>query len=88
MLSSISSNIFSKGMGNFLSDEDVIVIDINKFKEEGRIKTVSVDSFETNNLVLVDERHRGMTKSAPKKRGRKRRTTPCGHVTSRSALII
>ncbi len=71
MLSSISSNIFSKGMGNFLSDEDVIVIDINKFKEEGRIKTVSVDSFETNNLVLVDEGHRGMTKSAPKKRGRK-----------------
>lgn len=61
ILSSIPSNIFSKGIGNFSYNEDVIVIDINKFKEEGRIKTVSVDSFETNNLVLVDEGHRGMT---------------------------
>lgn len=34
---------------------------MNKLKEEGRVKTVSVDSFEQNNLVLVDEGHRGLS---------------------------
>ena len=33
---------------------------MNKLKEEGKVKTVSVDSFEQNNLVLVDEAHRGL----------------------------
>lgn len=33
---------------------------MNKLKEEGKVKTVSVDSFEQNNLVLVDEGHRGL----------------------------
>ena len=39
----------------------MIVIDMNKLKEEGKVKTVSVDSFEQNNLVLVDEGHRGLS---------------------------
>ena len=34
---------------------------MNKLKEEGKVKTVSVDSFEQNNLVLVDEGHRGLS---------------------------
>ena len=61
-LSSISANLFSKDLSGFsASKEDVIVIDMNKLKEEGKVKTVSVDSFEQNNLVLVDEGHRGLT---------------------------
>lgn len=37
----------------------VDVIDMNKLKEEGKKKTVSVGDFEQNNLVLIDEGHRG-----------------------------
>lgn len=60
-LSSISAALFQKDMG-FISQkkEDVIIIDMNKLKEEGKVKTVSIDSFEQNNLVLVDEAHRGL----------------------------
>lgn len=62
--SSISAAIFNKNdSGLFSNDQDVIIIDMNKLKEEGKVKTVSVDSFERNNLVLVDEAHRGLTSS-------------------------
>lgn len=60
-LSSISAALFQKDLGFVTSKEDVVVIDMNKLKEEGKIKTVSVDSFEQNNLVLVDEGHRGLS---------------------------
>lgn len=35
------------------------IIDIHKLKDESKEKTVAVDSFEGNNLVLVDEGHKG-----------------------------
>jgi len=57
-LSNISAEPFSKS--GFGATADVVVIDMNKLKEEGKVKTVSVDSFEQNNLVLVDEAHRGL----------------------------
>jgi len=60
-LSSISAAMFEKDRGMITQKEDVVVIDMNKLKEEGRVKTVSVDSFEQNNLVLVDEGHRGLS---------------------------
>lgn len=60
-LSSISATMFQKDYGVFGNNNDVIVIDMNKLKEEGKVKTVSVDSFEQNNLVLVDEGHRGLS---------------------------
>ncbi|RGZ01286.1 DEAD/DEAH box helicase family protein [Clostridium sp. AM58-1XD] len=60
-LSSISAGLFQKEYGVLKQREDVIVIDMNKLKEEGRVKTVAVDSFEQNNLVLVDEGHRGLS---------------------------
>lgn len=59
-LSSIKAKIFEKD----LFDEEkgnVLILDMNKLKEEGKVKTVSVDSFEKDNLVLVDEAHRGLT---------------------------
>ena len=61
-LSSIPASIFSKDLSSLtIGSKDIIVIDMNKFKEEGKVKTVSVDSFERNNLVLVDEGHRGLS---------------------------
>lgn len=60
-LSSIPAAMFQKDRGFTTRRDDVIVIDMNKLKEEGKIKTVSVDSFEQNNLVLVDEGHRGLS---------------------------
>ena len=60
-LSSIPAAMFEKDRGFGKQQDDVIVIDMNKLKEEGKIKTVSVDSFEQNNLVLVDEGHRGLS---------------------------
>ncbi len=37
----------------------VEIIDIHKLKEEAGQKTVAIEAFEGNNLVLVDEGHRG-----------------------------
>lgn len=59
--SSIPAAMFEKDRGFVKQQDDVIVIDMNKLKEEGKVKTVSVDSFEQNNLVLVDEGHRGLS---------------------------
>ncbi len=57
-LSNIPYELFHN---DFLYNEDaVIIIDINKLKEEGKIKTVSVDSFMKNNVLFVDEGHKGL----------------------------
>lgn len=60
-LSSIPAAIFDKNWSFKSRQDEVVVIDMNKLKEEGKVKTVSVDSFEQNNLVLVDEGHRGLS---------------------------
>lgn len=60
-LSNISAALFQKDGGLATQREDVLIIDINKLEEVGKVKTVSVDSFEQNNLVLVDEGHRGLS---------------------------
>ena len=60
-LSSVPARIFDKNLDWVMGKEDVLIIDMNKLKEEGKVRTVSVDSFEKNNLVLVDEAHRGLS---------------------------
>ena len=60
-LSSIPAAMFEKDRGFATRRDDVVVIDMNKLKEEGKVKTVSLDSFEQNNLVLIDEGHRGLS---------------------------
>lgn len=59
--SGFAANIFSKqGQGGLFSGQHTVeVIDINKLAETDGDKTVAVESFEGNNLVLVDEGHRG-----------------------------
>lgn len=41
------------------------IIDINKLGDEMGDKTIATEAFEGNNLVLVDEGHRGVKKAGP-----------------------
>lgn len=62
--SGIPANSFSK-LGRSLGVE---VIDIHKLQEEAGPGTVAASEFESNNLVLVDEGHRGVSGEEWKKR--------------------
>ncbi|MDQ3816077.1 MAG: DEAD/DEAH box helicase family protein [Acidobacteriota bacterium] len=57
--SGIQAELFVKEGRGLFSGHSVEVIDIHKLKDEMGEKTVAVDAFEGNNLVLVDEGHRG-----------------------------
>lgn len=58
--SNFSAMLFSKqGRGGFMTGTSIEVIDINKLADTDGDKTVAVESFEGNNLVLVDEGHKG-----------------------------
>jgi len=58
-ISGMQAEIFNKeGMGLF-KGRNIDIVDIKKLREEGKEKTISVDAFESNNLVLIDEGHRG-----------------------------
>lgn len=60
VLSNIQANRFSKQDSSMFSGRQVEILEITKLdKESGDLK-VAVDSFETNNLVLIDEGHGGM----------------------------
>ncbi len=58
-VSGLDAELFSKDGQSLYAGHSIEIIDIHKLKEEGKEKTVSVDAFESNNLVLVDEGHRG-----------------------------
>lgn len=55
----IQAELFDKNGRGLFAGHAVEIIDINKLREEGKDKTVTVDAFEGNNLVLIDEGHRG-----------------------------
>ncbi len=55
----IEAAIFNKDGGQLFLEQAVTILEITKLKEEMGEKTVAVDAFEGNNLVLVDEGHRG-----------------------------
>lgn len=57
--SGIPSSLFDKNQGGLLKRNEISVIDIHKLEYEMGEKTVAIGSFEGNNLVLVDEGHRG-----------------------------
>lgn len=58
--SKIVAEIFDKTLSSGLfSGKNVEIIEVTKLKEDGKEKTVSVDSFDDNNLVFIDEVHRG-----------------------------
>lgn len=57
--SGISAELFCKDYRSLFVGDAVEILEVYRLKEEGKEKTVAVDAFESNNLVLVDEGHRG-----------------------------
>lgn len=55
----ISAELFNKEGRGLFAGQAVEILDIHKLKEEMGDKTIAVDAFEGNNLVLIDEGHRG-----------------------------
>ncbi|MCF6340486.1 MAG: DEAD/DEAH box helicase family protein [Sulfurimonas sp.] len=58
-VSNIEAEIFSKDSKGLFESNAIEIIEITKLGEENGDKTVAVDSFEDNNLVFIDEGHRG-----------------------------
>jgi len=58
-LSGIQAELFMKEGRSLFAGRHVEIIDIHKLREESGEKTIAVEAFEGNNLVLVDEGHRG-----------------------------
>ena len=58
-LSGMFADLFDKDAGALFAKSSVEIIDVHKLRETTGEKTVSIDAFEGNNLVLVDEGHRG-----------------------------
>jgi hypothetical protein len=58
-LSGMDAEFFCKDGRGLFASHAIEIIDIHKLREESGDKTVAVDAFEGNNLVLVDEGHRG-----------------------------
>ena len=61
------ADLFSKDGRSLFTGKAIEIIDIHKLRDEMGEKTVAIDAFEGNNLVLVDEGHRG---SSGKEAGR------------------
>lgn len=57
--SGMDAELFDKSAGSMFKGQKIEIIDIHKLEEKSGDKTVAVESFEGNNLVLVDEGHRG-----------------------------
>ncbi|MBX0332966.1 DEAD/DEAH box helicase family protein [Pontibacter sp. HSC-14F20] len=57
--SGMEAELFDKSGGALFIGQKIEIIDIHKLEETSGDKTVAVESFEGNNLVLVDEGHRG-----------------------------
>ena len=60
----IEAEIFNKDGRGLFAGQAVEILEVTKLKEEMGEKTVAVDAFEGNNLVLVDEGHRGASAGA------------------------
>jgi hypothetical protein len=58
-LSGIEAEYYDKDGATLFTGRGVDIIDIHKLRETSGEKTVAVETFEGNNLVLVDEGHRG-----------------------------
>ena len=58
--SSIDSQVFTKSGGGLFAQNTVNVLEITKLAEERGETTEAYEAFEQNNLVLIDEGHRGI----------------------------
>lgn len=57
--SSLDAEIFSKSAPTLFSGNNIEIIEISKLKDKEGETTVAVDSFGNDNLVFIDEAHRG-----------------------------
>ena len=57
--SGLQAALFDKNMQGLFRGKEISIIDIHKLKDDMGDKTVAIEAFEGNNLVLVDEGHRG-----------------------------
>ena len=57
--SGIDCEPFDKDCGGLIRGHAVEILEVTRLRDEMGDKTIAVDSFEGNNLVLVDEGHRG-----------------------------
>lgn len=55
----ITAELFNKDGRGLFTGQAVEIIEITRLREEMGEKTIAIDAFEGNNLVLVDEGHRG-----------------------------
>ena len=55
----MEAELFNKDGSSLFVGKNIEIIDIHKLREDTGEKTVAIDAFESNNLVLVDEGHRG-----------------------------
>lgn len=55
----IQAEIFNKDGRGLFSGQAVEILEVTRLRDDMGDKTVAVDAFEGNNLVLVDEGHRG-----------------------------
>lgn len=55
----LPAELFQKDGSGLFSGQRIEILDIHKLKDEMGEKTIAIDAFEGNNLVLVDEGHRG-----------------------------
>ena len=55
----IDAGLFNKEGRGLFSGKAVEIIEVTRLRDEMGDKTVAIDAFEGNNLVLVDEGHRG-----------------------------
>ena len=55
----IYAELFNKNHHGLFSGQSVEILEVSRLREEMGDRTVAIDAFEGNNLVLVDEGHRG-----------------------------
>ncbi len=55
----LAAELFQKDGNGLFTGHRIEILDIHKLKDEMGDKTIAIDAFEGNNLVLVDEGHRG-----------------------------
>ena len=58
----IGAELFSKDGRGLFSGQAVEILEVTRLRDEMGDRTVAIDAFEGNNLVLVDEGHRGASR--------------------------
>ncbi|QYJ17333.1 hypothetical protein Rxycam_03181 [Rubrobacter xylanophilus DSM 9941] len=62
--SGFEAELFSRSSESLFTSQRIQILEITKLREDTGVKTVAVEAFEGNNLVLVDEGHRGTSKAS------------------------